>query len=63
MTQKKNFQIVNLKKAIKTQTNETDEVMVGDSREASSGHEIRKKPSKSSKSGKASGKSWTKYFS
>uniref|UniRef100_A0A336LYA4 CSON005782 protein n=1 Tax=Culicoides sonorensis TaxID=179676 RepID=A0A336LYA4_CULSO len=48
-------EIINLKKAIKTQSSETDESMVGDSREASSGHEIRKKPSKSSKSGKASG--------
>ncbi|XP_063709886.1 COP9 signalosome complex subunit 7 [Culicoides brevitarsis] len=52
-------EIVNLKKAIKTASNETDGdcVMVGDSREASSGHEVRKKPSKSSKSGKASGSS------
>lgn len=44
-------EIVNLKKALKTQSNDTDEAMATDSREAIS-MELRKKPSKS-KSGKA----------
>lgn len=36
--------------------------MAGDSREAPSGHELRKKPNKA-KSVKSAGKSWFKNFS
>lgn len=56
------FQIVNLKKALKTQANDSDEPMAtAESREATSGHEVRKKVNK--KSLKAAGKSWFKNFS
>lgn len=49
------FQLINLKKTLKTQTNDTDEAMTTDSREALSGIETRKK---SGKSKIAKGKTW-----
>lgn len=57
------FQIVNLKKAIKTQAVESDEAMaIENSREIAGGPELRKKSSKS-KSLKGCGKSWFKNLS
>lgn len=49
-------EISNLKKTLKTQTNDTDEAMATDSREAASGMELRKK---STKSKNPKGKSWS----
>lgn len=49
------FQITNLKKALKTQANDTDEAMATDSREAHSGTENRKKSIKV-KNAKGTGK-------
>jgi len=54
-------EIINLKKALKTQLTDADEAMTSDQRETTPGQECRKKSCKS-KSGRPSGKSWFKPF-
>lgn len=55
------FQIINLKKTLKTQLTDTDEAMTSEPRESTSGQDVRKKASKS-KTARPSGKSWFKSF-